>query len=151
CKPRTEISACLRHRGAGADRSSGPEDSHLDPRQERATLTSQCPRVEGDVMAGRSTGHKRQLSLVSLVALAAGAVLGGWLAEAPYWFELTGAGAALIFPILAVILIPIGLAFAELTSAMPFSSSVDVWSSSAMNPTMGWATQWLFFLVQVVE
>src|SRR5699024_4873910 len=86
CKPRTEISACLRHRGAGADRSSGPEDSHLDPRQERATLTSQCPRVEGDVMAGRSTGLKRQLSLVSLVALAAGAVLGGWLAEAPYWF-----------------------------------------------------------------
>ena len=78
-------------------------------------------------------------------------MLGGWLAEAPYWFELTGAGAALIFPILAVILIPIALAFAELTSAMPFSSSVDVWSSSAMNPTMGWATQWLFFLVQVVE
>jgi APA family basic amino acid/polyamine antiporter len=78
-------------------------------------------------------------------------VLGGWLAEAPYWFELTGAGAALIFPVLAVILIPIGLAFAELTSAMPFSSSVDVWSSSAMNPTMGWVTQWLFFLVQVVE
>lgn len=102
-------------------------------------------------MAGSSTGLKRQLSLVSLVALAAGAVLGGWLAEAPYWFELTGAGAALIFPILAIVLIPIGLAFAELTSAMPFSSSVDVWSSSAMNPTMGWATQWLFFLVQVVE
>lgn len=102
-------------------------------------------------MAGRSTGLKRQLSLLSLVALAAGAVLGGWLAEAPYWFELTGAGAALIFPILAVILIPVGLAFAELTSAMPFSSSVDVWSSSAMNPTMGWVTQWLFFLVQVVE
>src|SRR5690625_1747853 len=102
-------------------------------------------------MAGRSTGLKRQLSLLSLVALAAGAVLGGWLAEAPYWFELTGIGAALIFPILAVMLIPIGLAFAELTSAMPFSSSVDVWSSSAMNPTAGWATQWLFFLVQVVE
>jgi APA family basic amino acid/polyamine antiporter len=102
-------------------------------------------------MAGNSSGLKRQLSLVSLVALAAGAVLGGWLAEAPYWFELTGAGAALIFPVLAVILIPIGLAFAELTSAMPFSSSVDVWSSSAMNPTMGWVTQWLFFLVQVVE
>lgn len=102
-------------------------------------------------MAGKSSGLKRQLSLVSLVALAAGAVLGGWLAEAPYWFELTGAGAALIFPVLAVILIPIGLAFAELASAMPFSSSVDVWSSSAMNPTMGWVTQWLFFLVQVVE
>lgn len=102
-------------------------------------------------MTGKSIGLKRQLSLFSLIALAAGAVLGGWLAEAPYWFELTGAGAALIFPILAVVLIPIGLAFAELTSMLPFSSSVDVWSSNAMNPTAGWATQWLFFLVQVVE
>ena len=102
-------------------------------------------------MAGQSPGLKRQLSLLSLIALAAGAVLGGWLAEAPYWFELTGAGAALIFPILAVVLVPIGLAFAELTSMLPYSSSVDVWSSNAMNPTTGWATQWLFFLVQVVE
>lgn len=57
-------------------------------------------------MAGKSTGLKRQLSLFSLIAIAAGAVLGGWLAEAPYWFELTGAGAAFIFPILAIILIP---------------------------------------------
>lgn len=102
-------------------------------------------------MAGRSAGLRRQLGLVSLVALAAGAVLGGWLAEAPYWFELTGAGAALIFPILAIVLVPIALAFAELTSMLPFSSSVDVWASNAMNPTAGWATQWLFFLVQVVE
>ena len=102
-------------------------------------------------MAGRSAGLRRELGLVSLVALAAGAVLGGWLAEAPYWFELTGAGAALIFPILAIVLVPIALAFAELTSMLPFSSSVDVWASNAMNPTAGWATQWLFFLVQVVE
>ena len=57
-------------------------------------------------MAAQRTGLKRQLSLFSLIAIAAGSVLGGWLAEAPYWFELTGAGAAFIFPILAVILIP---------------------------------------------
>ena len=29
---------------------------------------------------------KRNLSFVSMVALASGAVIGGWLAEAPYWF-----------------------------------------------------------------
>ncbi|MGP9680849.1 APC family permease [Brachybacterium sp. AOP3-A1-3] len=102
-------------------------------------------------MAAQRTGLKRQLSLFSLIAIAAGSVLGGWLAEAPYWFELTGAGAAFIFPILAVILIPIGLAFSELASMLPFTSSLDVWASSAMNSTTGWATQWLFFLVQVVE
>ncbi len=102
-------------------------------------------------MTESRTGLKRQLSLFSVIALAAGAVLGGWLAEAPYWFQLTGAGAAIIFPILAVLLVPVGLAFSELTAMLPYSSAVDVWSSNAMNPNAGWATQWLFFLVQVVE
>ena len=50
---------------------------------------------------------KRNLSFVSMVALASGAVIGGWLAEAPYWFSVTGAGAAIIFPLLAILLIPI--------------------------------------------
>lgn len=102
-------------------------------------------------MSKTQTGLKRQLGLYGVIALAAGGVLGGWLAEAPYWFELSGAGAAMLFPILAVILIPVGLAFAELTAMLPFTSAVDVWSSNAMNPKMGWATQWMFFLVQVVE
>lgn len=102
-------------------------------------------------MTEPGTGLRRRLSLFSMIALASGAVLGGWLAEAPYWFELTGAGAAIIFPILAVLLVPIGLAFAELAAMLPYSSAVDVWSSNAINPKAGWATQWLFFLVQVVE
>ena len=33
---------------------------------------------------------KRNLSFVSMVALASGAVIGGWLAEAPYWFSKVG-------------------------------------------------------------
>jgi len=102
-------------------------------------------------MSTSQTGLKRQLGLYGVIALAAGGVLGGWLAEAPYWFELTGAGAAMLFPILAIVLIPVGLAFAELTAMLPFTSAVDVWSSNAMNPKMGWAAQWMFFLVQVVE
>lgn len=98
-----------------------------------------------------TSGLKRDLSLFSIIAISAGSVLGGWLAEAPYWFQLTGAGAAWIFPILAIILLPIGLAFSELTSMLPFVSSVDVWSTNALNPASGWGTQWAFFLVQVVE
>lgn len=38
---------------------------------------------------------KRNLSFISMIALASGAVIGGWLAEAPYWFSVTGAGSAL--------------------------------------------------------
>lgn len=33
---------------------------------------------------------KRNLSFISMIALASGAVIGGWLAEAPYWFSVTG-------------------------------------------------------------
>lgn len=94
---------------------------------------------------------KRNLSFMSMVSIASGAVIGGWLAEAPYWFSVTGAGAALIFPILAILLVPVGLAFSELTAMLPFASSVDVWTTNAFNHKVGWAAQWLMFLVQVVE
>lgn len=94
---------------------------------------------------------KRNLSMVSLIAIASGSVIGGWLAESPYWFSVTGAGAAFMFPILAIFLVPVGLSFAELTAMLPFSSAVDVWTSNAFGPRMGWVTQWFMFLVQVVE
>lgn len=94
---------------------------------------------------------KRNLSFVSMIALASGAVIGGWLAEAPYWFSVTGAGAAVIFPVLAVLLIPIGLTFSELTAMLPFASSVDIWTASAFGHKTGFAAQWMMFLVQVVE
>lgn len=94
---------------------------------------------------------KRNLSFISMIALASGAVIGGWLAEAPYWFSVTGAGSAIIFPILAVLLIPVGLTFAELTAMLPFASSVDIWTTSAFGHKSGFAAQWMMFLVQVVE
>ena len=94
---------------------------------------------------------KRNLSFISMIALASGAVIGGWLAEAPYWFSVTGTGAAFIFPILSILLIPVGLTFAELTAMLPFASSVDIWTTSAFGHKAGFATQWMMFLVQVVE
>jgi len=94
---------------------------------------------------------KRNLSFISMIAIASGAVIGGWLAEAPSWFDKTGAGAALIFPILALLLVPVGLTFAELTGMLPFAGSVDVWTTNAFGHKVGFTTQWMMFLVQVVE
>ena len=94
---------------------------------------------------------KKKLGLLSMISIASGAVIGGWLAEAPTWFDLTGAGAALIFPILALLLIPVGLIFAELTGMLPFAGSVDVWTTNAFGHKVGFTTQWMMFLVQVVE
>lgn len=94
---------------------------------------------------------KRKLGFISMVSIASGAVIGGWLAEAPYWFSVTGAGSAFIFPILALLLIPVGFAFSELTAMLPFASAVDVWTTNALGHKAGWASQWMMFLVQVVE
>ncbi len=94
---------------------------------------------------------KKSLGMFTMVAIAAGAVIGGWLAEAPYWYSLTGPGAAFIFIILAIVLVPVGLSFAEMTAMLPFSSSVAVWTANATNYSFGWVVQWLMFLIQIVE
>ncbi len=94
---------------------------------------------------------KRELTFVQMIAIASGAVIGGWLAEAPYWFSVTGAGGALVFPLLSILLIPVGLAFSELTAMLPFTSSVAVWTTNAFGYTAGWFAQWMMFLIQVVE
>ena len=58
----------------------------------------------------------RNLSFIQVVALASGAVIGGWIVEAGYMISLTGGSCAFIFPILGLLLIPIGLTFGELTA-----------------------------------
>jgi len=93
----------------------------------------------------------RKLGMITMVSIASGAVIGGWLAESPYWFSLTGPGAAIVFPVLAILLIPVGLAFAEMAAMLPFSSSVAVWTANATNHKVGWIVQWLMFLIQIVE
>lgn len=94
---------------------------------------------------------KRNLSFLSMVALASGAVIGGWLAEAPYWFKLTGAGAVFIFPLLAILLIPIGLAYSELSAMLPFASSITVWTDNAIGYKSAWFAQWAMLLIQLVQ
>ena len=98
-----------------------------------------------------NTALKKRLGLFTIVCISAGSVLGGWLAEAPYWFEITGAGSAFVFPLLAVLLLPVAFAFAEQSAMLPFASSVGVWTANSMGNVISWATQWMFFLVQVVE
>lgn len=93
----------------------------------------------------------KTLSMLTMISIASGAVIGGWLAEAPYWFSLTGASAAFVFLVLAVLLVPVGLAFAEMSAMLPFSSSIAVWTANATNHTTGWYAQWLMFLIQIVE
>ena len=43
---------------------------------------------------------KKNLSFFSMISIACGAVIGGWLTESPYWFELTGSSCVFVFPLL---------------------------------------------------
>lgn len=102
-------------------------------------------------MAREKGSLKREISLLTLVSISAGAVIGGWVAEAPYWFKTTGAGSVLVFPILAVLLIPVGLAIAEMTSMMPFAAGPLAFTTLALGRDIAFWTHWMFFLVQVIE
>ncbi|MHB8071497.1 MAG: APC family permease [Candidatus Cryosericum sp.] len=102
-------------------------------------------------MAGEKGSLRREISLLTLISISAGAVIGGWVAEAPYWFKTTGAGSALLFPILAILLIPVGLAIAEMTSMMPVAAGPLAFTTLALGRDVAFWTHWMFFLVQVIE
>lgn len=96
-------------------------------------------------------GLRRELGLLQMTALVAGAVIGGWLVELPYWFQITGAGAGIIFIPLALILIPVGLAIAELMSMIPYTAGFYLFTAAALGQNAGFWTQWIFFYTQVLE
>ena len=102
-------------------------------------------------MNGESEGLRKDISLITLISISAGAVIGGWVAEAPYWFQVTGAGSAILFPIIALLLIPVGLAIAELTAMLPYAAGPLAFTTLALGPDMGFWTHWMFFLVQIIE
>jgi APA family basic amino acid/polyamine antiporter len=102
-------------------------------------------------MAGQQRKLRKSLGFLTMISLSAGAVIGGWIVEAPYWFSLTGAGSAFVFPILATMLIPVGLGFAEISAMLPFTSSVSGWTANAIGQKSSWLTQWMMFLIQIVE
>ncbi|MEM0379124.1 MAG: APC family permease [Thermosphaera sp.] len=94
---------------------------------------------------------RRELGIFEMISLTAGAVIGGWLAEAPYWFSLTGAGNGLLFIPIAILLLPVGLAIAELTALYPYAAGPLAFTYKALGGSAAFWTHWMFFLVQVIE
>jgi len=94
---------------------------------------------------------RRELNIFEMISITAGAVLGGWLAEIPYWYEVTGAGNAFLFPIIALLLVPVGLAIAEMTTLIPYAAGPLAFTYKALGRRAAFWTHWMFFLVQVIE
>ncbi|MBU5294589.1 APC family permease [Anaerosalibacter bizertensis] len=92
----------------------------------------------------------RELSLKHLIALAAGGMIGGWMVEIKYWFELSGAGSFWALLTTAVLVFPLCLVYSELSSMLPFAGGVNTWISNAFNWDLGWYSAWFVLLLYVL-
>lgn len=88
------------------------------------------------------------LSTKDIFVIAFGAMIGwGWVVNTGIWIETAGAlGAALAFLIGGVMVLFVGLTYAELTSAMPQCGGEHVFSYKVMVPTGSFICTWAIIL-----
>jgi len=88
------------------------------------------------------------LSTKDVFVLAFGAMIGwGWVVNTGIWIETAGAiGAAIAFIIGGVMVLFVGLTYAELTAAMPQCGGEHVFSYKAMGPTGSFICTWAIVL-----
>jgi amino acid transporter len=105
--------------------------------------------------AAMKQGHLiRVLKRREVLALAFGAMIGwSWVALAGTWIESAGSvGAIMAFVIGGAVIVLIGLAYAELASAMPQVGGEHVYSLRALGPAASFVCTWaiIFGYVSVV-
>jgi amino acid transporter len=94
---------------------------------------------------------KRAMSTRDVLVLAFGTMIGwGWIMLAGHWVALAGlAGAILAFVIGAILCIFVGLAYAELTPALPLSGGELVFSYRGLGYIPSWITGWMITFAYV--
>lgn len=90
----------------------------------------------------------RVLGNKDVIALAFGAMIGwGWVVTAGLWITEAGSlGAILAFLVGGLLVVMIGLTYAELTSALPLAGGELVFSFKAMGRTASFITTWAVIL-----
>lgn len=92
---------------------------------------------------GQKSGFKKDLSMLGLICMAAGGMVGAWMVEIKYWFELSGAMSCVALLVCALFILPLTLIYTELTSAMPYAGGINIWASNAFGWNMGFAGYWI--------
>lgn len=90
---------------------------------------------------------KKSLSLAQLIAMAAGGMIAAWMVEIRYWFELSGPGSFIALCACAVLIFPLCLIYAEMTSMLPYAGGENIWTSNAYGWNMGWIIFWFMLLL----
>jgi amino acid transporter len=105
--------------------------------------------LKGEFKVGsKSKDFNRVLSKKDVLALAFGAMIGwGWIVLAGEWIKKAGSlGAAIAFILGGIMVLFVGLTYAELTSAMPECGGEHVFSHRALGENMSFICTWSIIL-----
>ena len=102
--------------------------------------------AEQEASAG---GMKKELTLFNFFTIGFGAIIGtGWVLLVGDWMVLGGGPvpAMIAFAIGAVLLVPIGMVFGELTAAIPISGGIIEYVERTFGRKLGFITGWMLLL-----
>ena len=99
--------------------------------------------IDSNIMDQKKHTYKKDLGLWSVIMLALGGILGNAIAYAPV-YTLADAGpiGILAWPIAMVMILPIGLVFAELASTWPKAGGIAYYPTKSNGPLVGAINGW---------
>lgn len=106
-------------------------------------------KVSPTGQAAKGTGMRKELTLFNFFTIGFGAIIGtGWVLLVGDWMVLGGGPipAMIAFAIGAVLLVPIGMCFGELTAAIPISGGIIEYVDRTYGRKMGFFTGWMLIL-----
>ena len=104
--------------------------------------------ASADTTAGAG-GMKKELTLFNFFTIGFGAIIGtGWVLLVGDWMILGGGPipAMIAFALGAIMLVPIGMCFGELTAAIPISGGIIEYVDRTYGRKMGFFTGWMLLL-----
>ena len=102
--------------------------------------------AEQEASAG---GMKKELTLFNFFTIGFGAIIGtGWVLLVGDWMVLGGGPvpAMIAFGLGAILLVPIGMVFGELTAAIPISGGIIEYVERTFGRKLGFITGWMLLL-----
>ena len=97
-----------------------------------------------------NNGLRRSLSLLQVIALAAGGMVAAWMVEIKYWFELSGTGSLIALFVCGLLVLPLCFIYTEMTSMMPYAGGENIWVTNAFGWNTGWLCCWFVLLLYVM-
>ena len=104
--------------------------------------------ASADTTAGAG-GMKKELTLFNFFTIGFGAIIGtGWVLLVGDWMVLGGGPvpAMIAFALGAILLVPIGMVFGELTAAIPISGGIIEYVERTVGRKSGFITGWMLLL-----